>query len=580
MFTRHQCHRYRQKYHKRPHRSRHHDSQCQLQHRTKQVSAAGMMYARGKTSSWSFSRPQSLRFTNLSHYSTAINININNNDINYHLLHQTKPRTRRFFGDDCINNNLLLINVLREKVQSGGMVYDDAQEKAARRLSKLQTALGGYSNERIIERIERRLKKAAAKQKNDHDSDLNKQKIDQKKKQAEGRATGGEYPKNNNSMGEKQSKDDEVERFMIPRGMFIHGNVGTGKSYLMDLFFECTAVYKKRRVHFHSFMQDVHQRIHQLKQEDLATKGRNFSIDTSTESNPIHRVAVQLANEVSLLCFDEFQVTDVADALILSQLFMVLFSRGTVIVATSNRHPSTLYEGGLNRDYFLPFIDLLCRHCIVHGIGSTTDYRSIGAEGIENFFFNNHNEGQISRYNQFLEDNFQTSQFEERTIDTAFNRTLTVRAVNDTNVAKFDFDDLCNKELGSSDYRAIAQQFNLIIIDNIPQLSLEEHDRARRFITLVDELYEADCALLCSAASSPATLFIGRDNLHDERHFAADHVETDIGETLGIDAAQSNGVAISELASVRELSFAFVRAASRLKEMTSKKHWEKRGITC
>mmetsp|Transcript_32670 Transcript_32670/g.39100 ORF Transcript_32670/g.39100 Transcript_32670/m.39100 type:complete len:201 (+) Transcript_32670:178-780(+) len=158
----------------------------------------------------------------------------------------------------------------------------------------------------------------------------------------------------------------------------------------MDIFYAAAPIppAKKRRVHFHSFLQDVHQRIHQLKRQDLEVNGRNFTIDTTTEHNPIYRVATQLASEVTLLCFDEFQVIDIADALILSQLFGVLFGRGTVVVATSNRPPSSLYEGGLNRSYFMPFIGVLERHCIVHDMNATLDYRRIGVlEEEDNFFF-------------------------------------------------------------------------------------------------------------------------------------------------------------------------------------------------
>jgi protein AFG1 len=453
----------------------------------------------------------------------------------------------RFMGD-YKNERYLLTNVLREKVERGDLIQDMAQEKAAKRLTKLQQALKGYSNEPIIAQLEEV-----------------KRKLEREKEQSDTKNETNEEEKINNS-----------KPIMIPRGLFIHGNVGTGKSYLMDLFFDNTNINKKRRVHFHSFMQDVHQRIHQLKQEFLATKGRNFSVDTSLEANPIHRVATQLADEVALLCFDEFQVTDVADALILSQLFSVLFSRGTVIVATSNRHPSTLYEGGLNRGYFLPFIDLLSHHCIIHNISANTDYRTVISEGIESFFFTSSCKDDALRYEQILKDSWKDGNAEERSINAAFNRTIKARTNSDGKVAKFHFEELCNIELGSSDYRAIAQQFRLIIIDQIPQLSLKEHDQARRFITLVDELYEANCALLCSAASSPNDLFIGRDL--EAKADVVEDMEVDLKETLGIDVAQSNGVAVGELASVRELSFAFRRAASRLKEMSSKTHWERREI--
>ena len=462
----------------------------------------------------------------------------------------------------------LVIDSLREAVKSGEMLHDVSQEKVAKRLSNLQKALVGYSNHAVI---------AQAKE--------------TESGEAEARV------KDDLSNTESQNK----ETSMVPRGLFIHGNVGTGKTHLMDLFYQTCPIdpHRKKRVHFHSFLQDVHKRIHDLKQRDLITHGRNFTVDTSQERNPIVRVARQLAEEVSLLCFDEFQVTDVADALILSQLFSVLFRRGTVVVATSNRPPGTLYEGGLNRSYFLPFIDLLCRHCIVHDMDAATDYRIVTTAGSDSLFYVSTCEDSMKEYRQVLdkswsEDNVQT----DVKVNAAFNRTVKVPEVHaNGDIARFRFRDLCNTELGSSDYRAIAQQFKAIIIDDIPLLTLKGHDQARRFITLVDELYEADCALMCCAVASPENLFVGRES-HDSHPRIAlstsclklnvelpppggnvgdmEGVESKPGEFLGIDVAQSNGMAVGELASVQELSFAFRRAASRLQEMTSRPWWEKK----
>ncbi len=446
------------------------------------------------------------------------------------------------------NSKGWLIDVLREKVDQGHLIHDIQQEKVAKRLTTLQKALDGYTNQPIMEHVE-----ALARQREEHEkSSENKENL---------KAIANNEP------------------IKVPRGLFIHGKVGVGKSFLMDLFYDNVNVSmtKKRRVHFHSFMQDIHHRIHKLKQQDLIDKGRNFSIDTSFSSNPINRVAMQLADEVSLLCFDEFQVTDVADALILSQLFSILFSRGTVVVATSNRHPSTLYEGGLNRGYFLPFIDLLCRHCIVHDIDASIDYRSVVADGVETFFFNYNCNNDVIRYNVVLNGICNIDIATKKIINVAFNRKLQVTTNSDSQIAKFNFHELCNVELGSSDYRAIAQQFDLIIIEQIPQLSLKEHNQARRFITLIDELYEADCALVCFASTTPSDLFINKGTLSDDQNLTnAEDIKTD--ETVGIDVAQSNGVSVGGLASVRELEFAFRRAASRLKEICSKRHWEKKGI--
>jgi len=371
------------------------------------------------------------------------------------------------------------------------------------------------------------------------------------------------------------------ERIVVPRGMYLYGAVGTGKSMLMDTFFEHALVDRKRRVHFHAFMADVHSRIHKLKQRDLALYGRSFAVDTSEERNPIRRVATDLAEEVSLLCFDEFQVYDVADALILTQLFGEMWARGVVVVATSNRPPGDLYEGGINRGYFLPFIGMLRRHCIVHEFKSSTDYRRLMSEGIDEFFFvaddadfDGWGSAKVNcdKIFQGLLGGTESTSIQ---LDVAFNRSIFVRQAHpDGIVGRFTFDELCNIELGSSDYRSIAQEFEFIIIEEIPVLSLKEHDQARRFITLIDELYEAECALVCSAVAPPDKLFQKREEVAVKKD-TPESIETKVGEMFGIDVAQSSGKTVGELASVRELAFAFERAASRLNEMCSSRQFTK-----
>jgi protein AFG1 len=348
---------------------------------------------------------------------------------------------------------------------------------------------------------------------------------------------------------------------------------------LMDTFFSLSDVEDKQRFHFHAFLADVHRRIHALKQQDLAVHGRSFKIDTDQSRNPIHRVGLQIASEVSLLCFDEFQVTDVADALILSQLFTVLFSMGTVVVATSNRQPTDLYEGGLNRSYFLPFIDLLERHCVVHAMKSETDYRLVMAD--QKMYLNHNNENNDSNGQDFSELRLQIDEIVDRLrdgrpeiskdLDVGYQRTLTVSSADGEGlVGRFQFEELCDRDLGASDYRSLAQHFAIVVVENVPVMTLQEHNKARRFITLVDELYEAKTALLISAAAPPNAIFL-------DSSVEAVHDSNDSGEDrLGADKAVTQGHAVTALASVRELSFAFRRAASRLTEMTSRSWWDKR----
>ena len=466
---------------------------------------------------------------------------------------------------------------LADRVSNGGLRSDTAQERIATRLSRLQNALVGYSNEPWVDfhdaleenerkqREEKQTMKASdgmSEESGDHD---------QEKTQP---PQGNE---NSNRSEDTNVNDDIISQLpRIPRGLYVFGEVGTGKSMLMDMFYNEAPTNRKRRVHFHAFLQDVHRRIHELNQEDLRRKGRNFHVDTSMENNPIVRVAKELArNELTLLCLDEFQVTDVADAMILSQLFSTLFRHGTVVVATSNRRPTDLYEGGLNRSYFLPFIDLLQRHCIVHEIKSKTDYRRLLSVDAETFFVVDDSDGFVESkstmdtlFDNLLEGHTPIS----ITIETGFRREIVVQQAHPQGtVARFRFDELCRTNLASGDYHAIAQRFDVVLLEEIPLLTLKDHNEARRFITLVDELYEGRCLLACLAVQPAQHLFVDRSDLSVP---GPNSIETKVGEAFGIDVAQGDDKTLGELASVRELRFAFRRAASRLQEMCSKPWWE------
>jgi protein AFG1 len=469
-----------------------------------------------------------------------------------------------------------LLQVLQGKIDVGQLQSDKAQLLAAKRLHQLQQNLVGYSNEPVFE--ERR-----ERERQEIEKELQQQ---QQAKEAQELKGDGTMTAESSSSSSQVEEDNQSQppstsrRTRIPRGLYIHGSVGTGKSMLMDTFFTLCDVEHKQRFHFHAFLADVHKRIHALKQQDLVTHGRSFHIDTTQSRNPIHRVGLQIAAETSLLCFDEFQVTDVADALILSQLFTVLFAMGTVVVATSNRPPTDLYEGGLNRSYFMPFIDLMERHNVVHGMQSETDYRQFMAD--QKMYLvgdKNDNSGNGEAFNELrlqideIVDRLRDGRPEvSQDLDVGYQRTLTVSSADEEGlVGRFQFEELCDRDLGASDYRSLARHFAVVVVEGVPVLTLQEHNKARRFITLVDELYEAKTALLISAAAPPNAIFLD-STTQTSISLGDDNAE----DKLGVDKAVTQGHAVTALASVRELSFAFRRAASRLTEMTSRSWWDKR----
>jgi cell division protein ZapE len=257
---------------------------------------------------------------------------------------------------------------------------------------------------------------------------------------------------------------------------------------------------------------------------------------------------------------DRRAVTDIADAMILSLLFSTLFSMGVVLVATSNRPPNELYEDGLNRSYFLPFIDVLKRHCMIHDMGSTLDYRMLNAasEYSESRLFPSfYLAGEADRHLDDVVLMLRAGQPEsplQLPVPYSSRHVYVPSADESYRVGRFQFADLCDRALGASDFRAVAAAFDCVAIDSIPILSKRRHNSARRFITLIDELYEARTPLLCSAEAVPASQLF--------------QSETDV-------PLQGEEDPSAALASVRELSFAFQRAASRLEEMTSRAWWNR-----
>jgi cell division protein ZapE len=275
-----------------------------------------------------------------------------------------------------------------------------------------------------------------------------------------------------------------LRRQTAPRGLYIWGDVGRGKSMLMDLFFELAPPEKKSRVHFNAFMVDVHARIHAERQKVGST-------------DPIPPVAASLASNATLLCFDEFQVTDVADAMILGRLFQQLFELGTVIVATSNTPPRRLYEGGLNRQLFLPFIALIEEKLDILELHGAHDYRMLRMSGLDIYItpLGTEADAKMDAAWRRLTD---TERGEPMTLTVLGRELIVPQAAK--HVARFTFEDLCARPLAAPDYLEIARHFHTVLIDHIPEMDELMKNWARRFTLLIDTLYDEGVKLICSAA--------------------------------------------------------------------------------
>ena len=332
-------------------------------------------------------------------------------------------------------------------VESGALERDPAQARAADRLQKLQDELANY----------RRASKSS-------------------------------------SLGWLMARGAQ----QAPRGLYIWGDVGRGKTMLMDLFFETAKVEKKRRVHFHEFMADVQDRLNAVRQA--------MKEDKSKDGDPISPVASELADETLLLCFDEFHVNDIADAMILSRLFERLFERGVVVAATSNVPPGELYKEGLNRPLFLPFVKLLETKCGTINLAARTDYRLEKLSGTQMWHVPADREAQ-----QQIDEVWRklAGRAGGAPCDLSYRGRMIHVPFSGNGAARFDFSDLCHQPLGAADFVQIAHNFHTVVIEDIPVMSPEQRNEAKRFILLIDALYDNAVKLVASAAAERDEIYQG-----------------------------------------------------------------------
>ncbi len=304
----------------------------------------------------------------------------------------------------------------------------------------------------------------------------------------------------------KSGKHGWMDRFGLkareetppPQGLYLYGGVGRGKSMLMNLFFETAPVAAKERVHFHAFMRDIHLEIHRRRQMPMY----------ADEGDPIPGMADGIADNTTLLCLDELEVRDIADAMVVGRLFQKLFDRGVVVVTTSNRHPDDLYKHGLQRDHFVPFIAIIKDKLDILVLEAAQDYRlgRLAGQAVYHTPLGVAADTALDAAWARLTDD---APLKPDYVQMPGRRIAVPAAAHQ--VARFTFADLCEQPLGPSDYLAIAAQFSTLILKDIPQMTEEKKDAARRFVTLIDALYEHRTALVCSAAVPPEQLYVGRE---------------------------------------------------------------------
>ncbi|KAK6521963.1 hypothetical protein TWF281_002536 [Arthrobotrys megalospora] len=355
-----------------------------------------------------------------------------------------------------------------------------------------------------------------------------------------------------------------------PLGLYLHGDVGSGKTMLMNMFYLTLPpnILRKKRIHFNAFMQDVHRRMHKEKMKH----GSSF--------DALPFVAADLAEEASVLCFDEFQCTDVADAMILRRLLEEMISHGVVMVATSNRHPNDLYKNGIQRESFIPCIKLLQTRLEVLNLDSPTDYRKIArpASGVYHFGLNEAAVAHANKWFSYLGDPKDPPHPDTKII---WGREIKIPSASGR-AARFDFQDICGKPTSAADYLELTRHYDAFVIENVPAMDINTRDVARRFITFIDSIYDAKAALVLTSEVPISHIFIADQKL---AHSMDGQQKSDGAQGLSpamrmlMDDLGMNMDTLKEssIFTGDEERFAFARALSRLSEMASSFWIENRG---
>ncbi|KAH7328086.1 AFG1-like ATPase-domain-containing protein [Stachybotrys elegans] len=352
----------------------------------------------------------------------------------------------------------------------------------------------------------------------------------------------------------------------LPRGLYLYGDVGSGKTMLMNLFHDTlpTSVKSKTRIHFHNFMQDVHKRLHKVKMEH------------GNDIDAVPLVAADIAEQGNVLCFDEFQCTDVADAMILRRLLESLMSHGVVLVTTSNRHPDELYKNGIQRESFIPAINLLKTRLHVINLDSPTDYRKIPRppSGVYHTPLDAHAKSHADKWFRFLgdPDHFDPQPETQR----VWGREIYVPRVSGR-CACFTFDELIRKPKSAADYLELVRSYEAFIVTDVPGMTIRERDLARRFITFIDAVYEGNAKLVLTTEKPLTELFVSRDEIAESLLQGNSTKESTLEDVMEDMDKNVEKLQKSELFAGEEEAFAFARALSRLKHMESKE-WVERGM--